>query len=54
MAGRDRTKLSQVAIRFSPKIERLIADGDDEEALDSITKRTKVVISTAGPFHRYS
>ena len=54
MAGRDRTKLSQVAIRFSPKIERLIADGDDEEALNSITKRTKVVISTAGPFHRYS
>ena len=54
IAGRDRTKLSQVAIRFSSKIERLIADGDDEEALDSITKRTKVVISTAGPFHRYS
>jgi len=53
IAGRDKTKLSQVAIRYYPKIERLVADGDDEEALDLITKRTKVIISTAGPFHRY-
>jgi short subunit dehydrogenase-like uncharacterized protein len=30
-----------------------VADGDDEEALDLITKRTKVIISTAGPFHKY-
>ena len=53
IAGRDRTRLSQVAIRYYPKIEKLGADGDDEEALDLITKRTKVIISTAGPFHRY-
>ena len=53
IAGRDKTKLSQVAIRYYPIIERLVADGDDEEALDLITKRTKVIISTAGPFHRY-
>ena len=53
IAGRDRTRLSQVAIRYYPKIEKLVADGDDEEALDLITKRTKVIISTAGPFHRY-
>ncbi len=53
IAGRDRTRLSQVAIRYHPKIEKLVADGDDEEALDLITKRTKVIISTAGPFHRY-
>lgn len=53
IAGRDATKLSQVAIRFSPKTETLVADGDDEKALDVITSRTKVVISTAGPFHRY-
>jgi len=53
IAGRDKTRLSQVAIRYYPKIETLIADGDDEEALDLITKRTKVIISTAGPFHRY-
>ena len=54
IAGRDRTKLSQVAIRFSAQVEKLIADGDDQKALDEITKRAKVVISTAGPFHRYS
>ena len=53
IAGRDKTRLSQVAIRYYPKSEILIADGDDEEALDLITKRTKVIISTAGPFHRY-
>ena len=53
IAGRDKTRLSQVAIRYYPKTEILIADGDDEEALDLITKRTKVIISTAGPFHRY-
>ena len=32
IAGRDRTRLSQVAIRYYPKIERLVADGDDEAA----------------------
>ena len=54
IAGRNSIKLSQVAIRFSPKTETLVADGDDEKALDAITGRTKVIISTAGPFHRYS
>ena len=53
IGGRDKTKLSQVAIRYYPIIERLVADGDDEEALDLITKRHKVIISTAGQFHRY-
>ena len=54
IAGRNLTKLSQVAIRFSPQTETLVADGDDEKALDAITGRAKVIISTAGPFHRYS
>lgn len=54
IAGRDLTKLSQVAIRFSSQTETLVADGDDEKALDAITARAKVIISTAGPFHRYS
>ncbi len=53
VAGRDKTKLSQVAIRFSPKTEILIADGDNLQDLNEITKRTKVIISTAGPFHKY-
>ena len=54
IAGRNLTKLSQVAIRFSPQTETLVADGDDKKALDAITGRAKVIISTAGPFHRYS
>lgn len=53
IAGRDKTKLSQVAIRYAPNTEILVADGDDQKGLNEITKRTKVIISTAGPFHRY-
>ena len=53
IAGRSKTKLSQIAIRFAPQTEILLAAGDDEEALDKITERAKVIISTAGPFHRY-
>ena len=44
VAGRSKTKLSQIAIRFSPQTEILIAAGDDEEALDKITERAKVII----------
>ena len=53
IAGRSKTKLSQIAIRFAPQTEILLAAGDDEEALDKITERAKVIISTAGPYHRY-
>ena len=53
IAGRDRNKLSQLAIRYSLHAEILTAAGDDEDGLDQITKRAKVIISTAGPFHRY-
>lgn len=53
-AGRDPVKLQQLQFKHSVAIERLLADAEDEEALDKITKRAKVVISTAGPFHKYS
>ena len=38
---------------YVQNIEILIADSEDEDALDQLTQRTKVVLSTAGPFHRY-
>ena len=44
IAGRNSIKLSQVAIRFSPKTETLVADGDDEKALDAITRLSLIHI----------
>ena len=54
IAGRDPVKLQQLGFRHSVALERLIVDSEDEAALDKMTKRAKVVISTAGPFHKYS
>ena len=31
----------------------IVADADDVEGLEAMTARSKVVLSTAGPFHRY-
>ncbi len=53
IAGRNQEKLKNVADELCPDIEILIADSQDEDALDRLTQRTKVVLSTAGPFHRY-
>ena len=53
IAGRNQEKLKTVADELCPEVEILIADSDDEDALDRLTQRAKVVLSTAGPFHRY-
>ena len=53
IAGRNLSKLENVASNFSPNVEILVADSDDEKALKDICSRSKVVLSTAGPFHRY-
>ena len=39
---------------LSLNVDIFVANSDDYEAFDEITKNTKVVLSTAGPFHRYS
>ena len=54
IAGRNKKKLQEVSKKAAPDVEILIADAGDKEALDQITKRTKVILSTAGPFHLYS
>ncbi|MDG2061343.1 MAG: saccharopine dehydrogenase NADP-binding domain-containing protein [SAR86 cluster bacterium] len=54
IAGRNFEKLENINKEFGSNLEILLADSDDEVALDKITKRTKVILSTAGPFHRYS
>tara|TARA_B100001057_G_scaffold304231_1_gene304389 strand:+ start:78 stop:1262 length:1185 start_codon:yes stop_codon:yes gene_type:complete len=53
IAGRNLVKLENVASKFSTNVEILVADSDDEKALKDICSRSKVVLSTAGPFHRY-
>ena len=53
IAGRNLTKLKKVAEDNQAKVEILVADSDDEVALDTLTSRAKVILSTAGPFHRY-
>ena len=53
IAGRNKEKLEEVAKNNNVEVEIIIADCEDEEALGLLTKRTKVVLSTAGPFHRY-
>jgi len=53
IAGRNAEKLQAVHVGLSPEVEILIANSEDMAALNAITARAKVVLSTAGPFHRY-
>ena len=53
IAGRNKAKLDEVAKNNELEVEIIVADCEDEEALGLLTKRSKVVLSTAGPFHRY-
>ena len=53
IAGRNPDKLQDVANRLATNVEILTADSNDEEGLRKICSRSKVVLSTAGPFHRY-
>jgi len=53
IGGRNLEKLQKVAEENQAQVEILIADSDDEQALDNLTSRAKVILSTTGPFHRY-
>jgi short subunit dehydrogenase-like uncharacterized protein len=63
MAGRDPAKLRAVASELAEKvwgdaaladnIPTLVADAKDDAALRSVAARTKVFISTAGPYAKY-
>ena len=53
IAGRSKRKLIYLSKIYSFDCDMFIADGDDAIALDKMTEKTKVVLSTAGPFHRY-
>jgi short subunit dehydrogenase-like uncharacterized protein len=50
IAGRNRSKLDTVN---SAGVDVLVADGDDNEALNQLAAQTRVVTTTAGPFSLY-
>lgn len=54
IAGRNKQKLEDIKKDLSLDVDIFIAESNDEDALDNITLNTQVVLSTAGPFHRYS
>ena len=54
IAGRDRQKLEALKNSLDLKCEIFLASGEEKESIDKFVSKTKVVLSTAGPFARYS
>jgi short subunit dehydrogenase-like uncharacterized protein len=50
IAGRDRRKLEGVREECGARVDVLVADGRDRQAIDAIVSRTRVILTTAGPF----
>lgn len=50
IAGRNRSKLESVN---SARADVLVADAEDDNALNSLAEQARVVLSTAGPFSLY-
>lgn len=55
MAGRSATKLAQIrdSLNLRASLPLLVADASDEAALAALAARTKVVITTVGPYQQY-
>ena len=55
IAGRNETKLQNVKadLGISDNVASLVVDSEDEVALDTLTKRTSVVLTTVGPYQIY-
>ena len=53
IAGRDADKLAAVAADSGAAVERIVADARDRAALDDLVGRTRVVVSTVGPYALY-
>ncbi|MCB1670797.1 MAG: saccharopine dehydrogenase NADP-binding domain-containing protein [Gammaproteobacteria bacterium] len=56
MAGRSKTRLNQVKVSLGKphhSVACIVADADDEEALRRLCRKTRVVISTVGPYALY-
>ena len=53
IAGRDPTKLAEVAVATGADVEQIVADAEDPAAVRSLASRARVVVSTVGPYVRY-
>jgi short subunit dehydrogenase-like uncharacterized protein len=54
IAGRDNQKLNDLKNSLNLNCDIYVASGDDKESIDKFVTKTRVVLSTAGPFARYS
>lgn len=53
IAGRDRAKLERVRDSIGANVSVLLGDAMDEQAMRALAARTRVVLSTVGPFAQY-
>ena len=53
IAGRNRQKLEAVRDEVGVPVDVLIADSQDQQAVDAIVSQTRVLLTTAGPFALY-
>ncbi len=54
IAGRNEQKLKDLKNELGLECDIFVASAEDKVSLDNITSQTNVVLSTAGPFARYS
>ncbi len=53
IAGRNRNKLEDVAVRTGADVPQIVVDADDADGLAKMCASTRVVISTVGPYALY-
>ena len=53
IAGRDEKKLNELQSKLGSTVDIIIANSDDTDSLDEMTKQTQVIISTVGPYLKY-
>jgi len=53
IAGRNRQKLEAVRDEVGTAVDVLVADSQDQQAIDAIVSQTRVLLNTAGPFALY-
>lgn len=53
IAGRNRQKLEAVRAEVGITVDVLVADSQDQPAIDAIVSQTRVLLTTAGPFALY-
>ncbi|KAM3091028.1 saccharopine dehydrogenase family protein [Phormidesmis sp. 146-35] len=53
IAGRSRQKLEAVRDEVGVTVDVLVADSQDQQAIDAIVSQTRVILTTAGPFALY-